>query len=483
VLAAPFFRRYAQPEDEETEGMHEGEVLGEVDELFWDDLLAYMDEGRVVPVIDTGSLRVRHGGEELALETLLARRLAERLRIDVHGIDRAPRIDDVVRRQRALPGRKDNVYLRLQQLLKELNLEPPQALLDLAAIDAFDLVVSVSFDDLLARAFDQVRHGGEARTELIAFSPNRCDDLSQPRRTNRHSTVYHLLGRISSAPDSVICDDDRLEFLHALQDNARSPKLLFDELRDSHLLLLGCTLPDWAARFFLRTVKGERLSLPEGDRVEILVGRAAAADHELAAFLAAFRPSARVVDLDTETFIAELRRRWQAAHPPGAAAAARPPAPEAAAPGDGDVFISYSRQDEAAVARLASALQAAGVAVWFDRHVLQPGDPWAQVIQQGIANASLFIPVVSAHTQRDERSRAYFWREWNVANDLALGMAPDERFIVPVVIDDTDPYAAKVPSRFGAANFARLPQGEPTPDFVAHVHALYTAYRRRIGHG
>lgn len=70
-------------------------------------------------------------------------------------------VDDVVRRQRAQPGRKENLYLRIQQLLKDLNIQPPQALLDLAAIDAFDLVVTVSFDDLVTRAMDQVRHGSD----------------------------------------------------------------------------------------------------------------------------------------------------------------------------------------------------------------------------------------------------------------------------------------------------------------------------------
>lgn len=459
-------------------------AFDELDDLFWGDLLAYMEERRVIPVVDAGSLMVGEGADRMPLETLLARRLAERLRVNVTGLGPGLRLDDVVRRQRVQPGRKENLHLRLQQLLKELAIAPPQALLDLAAIDAFDLLVSVSFDDLLSRALDQVRHAGEPRTEVIAFAPNRSADLTQPRGALRRSTVFHLLGRLSSAPDSVTCDDDRLEFLHALQDDARRPKLLFDELRDNHLLLLGCRLPDWAARFFLRTAKGERLSMPEGDTVEILVGPAAAEDVELASFLAAFRPGARVVPMATEDFLAELRRRWEAAHPPGAAAAASTvPTAAGHGPGDGAVFISYSRQDGDAAARLAGALKAAGVEVWFDRDELKPGDAWAHAILQGIQNCSLFIPVVSANTQREDRARAYFWREWNIADDLALGMAPGEHFIVPVVIDDTDPYGAKVPARFSVANFARLPGGDPVAGFVERVSELYVAYRKRVGHG
>ena len=459
-----------------------GSALDAVDELFWDDLLAYMAEGKVIPVVDAGSLLVGQGEQRQPLESLLARRLAERLRIDPTTLPAALRLDDVVRRQRAQP-RKDNLHLRVQQLLKDLDIAPPQALLDLAAISAFDLIVSVSCDDLLQRALDQVRHGGDARTEVIAFAPNRAADLAQPRDDNRRSRVFQLLGRISSSPDSVISDDDRLEFLHALQDDARRPKLLFDALRDNHLLLLGCQLPDWVARFFLRTVKREQLSKGDGGTVEILVGAAAAQDPALGAFLAAFRPSAQVVAMDTEAFITELRQRWEAAHPLGAAPAAEPDAASPRGPGDGAVFISYSRHDSAAVRRLVDALQGAGIDVWFDSHELKPGDAWATAILQGIQNCSLFIPIVSANTQSEDRSRAYFWREWNIADDLALGMAPGERFIVPVVVDDTDPYAAKVPARFTAANFARLPGGEPAGGFVAQVSALYGAYRERIRRG
>jgi len=454
-----------------------------VDDVFWDDLLAYMEDRRVIPVVDAGSFLVDVGNSRQPLETLIATRLAERLRYDAKSLPEALRLDDVVRRSRTQPGRKDNLYLRVQQLLKDLAIAPPQALLDLAAIDAFDLVVSVSCDDLLQRALDQVRHGGDARTEIIAFAPNRSADLAQPRGDSRRSTVFHLLGRISSSPDSVISDDDRLEFLHALQDDARRPKLLFDALRDNHLLLLGCQLPDWAARFFLRTAKSERLSVFEGGTVEFLVGQAVAQDIELAAFLNAFRPSAQVVAMGTEEFIAELRRRWEKKHPPGAAVVPATAATAGRGPGDGAVFISYSRHDAPAAKRLVDALQAAGIDVWFDIQELKAGDAWAMTILQGIQNCALFIPIVSANTQREDRNRAYFWREWNIADDLALGMAPGERFIVPVVVDDTDPYAAKVPARFPAANFTRLPGGAPASGFVEQVNALYGAYRERIRRG
>ena len=47
-----------------------------------------------------------------------------------------------------------------------------------------------------------------------------------------------------------------------------------------------------------------------------------------------------------------------------------------------DVFISYKREDEVRVARLARALEQAGLAVWWDR-----GLPGAESWRENIASA------------------------------------------------------------------------------------------------
>jgi len=42
------------------------------------------------------------------------------------------------------------------------------------------------------------------------------------------------------------------------------------------------------------------------------------------------------------------------------------------------VFLSYASQDAEAVARIAEALRAGGVEVWFDKNELVGGDAWDQ---------------------------------------------------------------------------------------------------------
>lgn len=443
----------------------------DLDEFFWGDLLDYVDDGRVVAVVGSGLLTVQHGGQAVAFDALVAARLAERLRIDLRADGAPPRLDDVVSRYLLQPrARKEDLYVRVAQVVKDLSVEPPQALLDLAAVRPLDLFVTLSFDGLLARAIDQVRHGGQPRTDAVAFAPNRAADLASPRERLSAPTVFHLLGRLSSAPDWVICDEDRLEFLHALQDDARKPKLLFDALRDGHLLLLGCRLPDWLARFFLRAAKSERLS-SRRETVEYLVDPVAARDPGLKSFLADFSPATRVVSLEPASFCSELRERWQQRHPAGAEAA---PAPASSATRtDGAVFISYSSQDVAAVRGLAQALDAAGIDVWFDRSQLEAGDDWERRIRRGVEASSLFMPVISRATQDASRRRDFFWREWMAADERARGLAPDEPFLVPVVIDDLPAYDGVVPDRFRAAQWTVLPGGQTTKAFVDRVRELY----------
>ncbi len=136
----------------------------------------------------------------------------------------------------------------------------------------------------------------------------------------------------------------------------------------------------------------------------------------------------------------------------------------------GAVFISYAREDVGAALRIAEALRAFGVEVWFDQNELRGGDAWDQKIRNQIKTCALFLPLVSQRTE--ERSEGYFRREWRLGIDRTLDMAAGRAFIVPVVIDDTREGAASVPEEFMRYQWTRLPDGEPTPDFVMQVKRL-----------
>jgi TolB-like protein/cytochrome c-type biogenesis protein CcmH/NrfG len=137
------------------------------------------------------------------------------------------------------------------------------------------------------------------------------------------------------------------------------------------------------------------------------------------------------------------------------------------------VFLSYAREDSGAARRIAEALRAAGLEVWFDENELRGGDAWDAKIRQQIDACALFIPLISAHTQ--ERSKGYFRLEWKLAVDQTHLLAAGVPFIAPVAIDDTKEAGALVPPEFMKVQWTRLPGALPTPEFVAQVKRLLGA--------
>ena len=134
------------------------------------------------------------------------------------------------------------------------------------------------------------------------------------------------------------------------------------------------------------------------------------------------------------------------------------------------VFLSYASEDAPAAQRIADALRAAGIDVWFDQSELRGGDAWDQMIRQQIHDCALFVPVISQHTQ--ERLEGYFRHEWNLAIERVHHMARQKAFLMPVVVDGTGDREALVPDEFRAVQWTRLPGGETTPEFVRRIVQL-----------
>ena len=136
------------------------------------------------------------------------------------------------------------------------------------------------------------------------------------------------------------------------------------------------------------------------------------------------------------------------------------------------VFLSYASEDAGAVQKIYQVLRAAGIEVFLDESELRGGDAWDQKIQHEIRECTLFIPIVSQHTQ--ERLEGYFRHEWNLAVARTHHMAQQKPFLVPVVIDDIRDQEAFVPDAFRAAQWTRLPGGETPPAFVERIQRLLT---------
>ncbi len=146
------------------------------------------------------------------------------------------------------------------------------------------------------------------------------------------------------------------------------------------------------------------------------------------------------------------------------------------APSPGAVFLSYAREDTDAARRIADALRAFGVEVWFDQNELRGGDSWDAKIRTQIRTCTLFVPIISAQTQ--SRGEGYFRREWKLAVERTHDMAAGVPFLLPVVTDVTRESDALVPDEFMRVQWTRLDHGVPTPQFVGQVKKLLEEPRK-----
>jgi TIR domain-containing protein/SIR2-like protein len=449
--------------------------LATLDDDAWDDLLNFIEEKHVIPIVGPELLKVETESGPRLLYDWVAEKLAGKLGVDTSLLPQPYTLNDVVCWFLAARGRREEAYTRVRSILRDAGFRPPKALRQLAQITDFDLFVTTTFDPLLEQAINDERFAGAQSTEVVAYSPNRVSDLPAERENLQRPVVYHLMGRLSASPTYVISDEDTLEFICALQSEHLTPERLFHELEHNHLLLIGSSYTNWLARFFLRLAKRHRLSDPR-DVGEVLADSHSGTDGRLMSFLQQVSVRTRVYG-GAEEFVDELHRRWTVRHQPGkvielAAAPQRFRPPEREMP-DNAVFVSYARDDLAAVQKLKAGLDAAGVAAWFDMERLEGGDDYDRMIRKNIARCSFFVPVISASTER--RLEGYFRREWSYAMDRTRNIAEGAVFILPVCVDDTNAGDARVPDHFKTVHFTRLAGGEVTPEFARRLQDLLSA--------
>jgi TolB-like protein len=144
--------------------------------------------------------------------------------------------------------------------------------------------------------------------------------------------------------------------------------------------------------------------------------------------------------------------------------------PEASVRPRPTVFLSYASEDRSAAQRIRDALPGFGLEVWYDESDLVGGDAWDQKIRGQIRACDYFMPVISAHTEA--RHEGYFRREWRLAVERTLDMADDHVFLLPVVIDTTTEAGARIPDKFRAVQWLRVPDGQPTAALEAVCRRL-----------
>lgn len=444
------------------------------DEELWEELLQLIEERRVIPIVGRDLLTVEIDGEQVLFYHWLARRLAEALGVTANDGVELTSLTAVASQYLAKGGEPEKIYNRVHRLLRARTGIPiPEPLKKLAAIQPFKLFVSTTFDSMLAQAINAVRFDGVDFTKVFAYSPRDKRDLPSDVDRLEGPAVFQLLGKVSSMQDYVVTEEDALEFIHSLQSTGL-PVNLFSALDERPLLILGCSLPGWLVRFFIRAARRNRLLLARG-KTDFVVDASGREEPALVAFLRNFKTRTEFFHHgDVVAFVDELHRRW--CDRIGDRRAAAPPA-ELSAMTPGAVFLSYASDDRPAAQAIRDALDAAGIDVWFDRDRLMAGEAFESKIRRYIERSSVFIPVLSRSTVTPERR--FFRLEWDHAQRVAITAPESGRFLLPVAIDDLPPDHEDIPQRFRDVHWQRLPNGRTTTEFVDLVKQIYRDYQTR----
>ena len=447
-------------------------------EEFWDDLLAFVEEGRVLPVVGPELLTVDDGTRTVPLYRVVAERLLAKYGLSPSslpadaGLRAHHELNDAVCTLAAAGRRIRDLYRPVNDILQKVLAEQPVLvpLRELTSIRHFDLFATTTPDALLAQALDAVRFDGARGTEEIEYAPklptDRRRDIPEVP-SSQYAAVFYLFGKADVSPFYAIHDEDMLEFSYTLQ-AGNGPERMFSQLRSRNLLFIGCAFSDWLSRFFLRLSNLERLSSDQRTKKEFLAGEVTSADHNFTMFLERFSQDTRCYPVDARTFVGELHRRWTERNPTLIVDTSKPPPP----PGPdltGTIFISYASDDIAAARQLFTDLQEIGGDVaWFDKRDIKPGQNWDQLLRSAVQKCSLFLPLLSATTE--SRTDGYFRLEWNDAAERSRKIQ-GRQFLFPTVIDPEYHGAAEryalVPEGFKSIQYAHAPGGRMSEELKA----------------
>jgi hypothetical protein len=443
----------------------------------WDRLLTVLREGRAVPVVGPELLCAIEDGKPCQLYDVWGARLARQAGLQLSDNARGtPLLYQATNQLSQSQGGSDLAY-DVDEIVRRTPWPVPDSLRQLAEIRDFTLYISTTIDHLLHRAVADARPDARPRPRQILFAPrgdkNRVD-LPEDYAAAPVPAVFQLFGATSTGEGTFAkTEDDLIDFSWSLLDRQYEPERLYDFLQDKHVLLLGGNFPDWLGRFFIHALSAGRAQARiklyyVSERVE--PGLQEFLKRKRATCLLPYSPAG---------FVDELHRRWKAAQPDPAAPAAAP-APTGPAFKRGAVFLSYASEDVEPVRKIRAQLEAAGIDTWMDERGLEPGVEYQRVIHDHIREAAFFLAVISRalDVRQAERPGRFVLKEWRWAEDASLERPRSDRYLQPVVIDDTPRGAPFIDETYRQLQWTGCVDGQLPAELVQFIQQGIRRFRR-----
>jgi len=459
-----------------------------MDDKSWDRLLRRIEDGLVVPVV--GQQVLTSGEDDVALQAKIAHHLLELYDIDPNSVPLTPfneLNDAVVQIKSEQAYDMQDLYADVHDAVRHLTTGPnaviPEPIRQIAAIKSFQLFITLTADDQLARSLREHFSVNEIVYSPYLPSSEGADLPSDWQSRHGEVQLLYLFGKSRAGPMFAIHDEDLLEYIHnIISRGSHVPVKFLDELQQRSLLLIGCNFPEWLTRFFLRLTKQGRLMGTQRKREWLIEDHVM--DETLVYFLESYSSGTRIVsDISPAAFIAELYQRWLVRN--GNDTSGSQTSQTNQTYRNTLFFVSYCRgSDSAPAINLIEWLQSQGVAsheIWFDRQSIEPGNDLRAHILEGIQTCRYFIPLISR--QADAIDEKYFRREWHEAIDRSKGIQ-GRTFIFPIVVDqdfEFEQYQC-IPHEFKQLLIGHAPGGQPNQQTFTALKKLVRSERLNQAH-
>lgn len=416
----------------------------------WDELLEYISERTLTPILGQEVYKFTENDTLTPLDTYITNQLLQAYTVtDYSGTSLTNAVNHLVMEKKF---KQMDVIRRLKSIVKDVNFELP--LLDkFLSIEALSYYINTTvYNNILEKKIADLRKKAPSSINFSINEPfsdsENIDKLSEP-------FVFNVFGSLLNTVDPALSEDDMLEYASYYREKMNGVTNIVNALKNKNLLFIGCAFPDWMIRFVLRLLSNEPLHDWGTKRTIIIINDRSAFREKQNEVLKNYEVV--TYDGDTNEFITELHQQWKQKNPNSS----RPKS----------VFLSYTVKDKPAVESLKQYIESIGnVTCWYDNHELAPGDDFKTEIAKNIKSADLFIPLISANSLMHKDG--YVQLEWFTADNVSTFRKIDgntNKYLMPIVIDETNPYDTNVPKYFSALSIGKVPNGVPGPEFLQQL--------------
>jgi hypothetical protein len=416
----------------------------------WDELLDFITDRQLTPILGKEMYKFKQDDLLMPVDEYLSRQILGLNNVtDQAALTLTQAVNYLVNEKKV---KTMDIIRKLKLMIKEINFEFPLLSQFLSITDINYYINTAVYNNVLENNLTTIR---KQTATSINFSINEpfsdCDDLDKLRVP----FVFNVFGSLLNTVDPALSEEDMLEYTGHFKEKIKNATNIINALKNKNLLFLGCDFPDWMVRFILRLLSNEPMHDWGSKRTIIVVNDMSDVRKKQYEFLKNY--DVVTYDGNTKDFVEELSSRWKQKNPSSVK--------------NKMIFLSYTVKDKDAVENLKKAIEGINnVTCWYDNREIVPGDDFKTEIAKNIKSADLFIPLISANSLMHKDG--YVQLEWFTADNVNTFRKIDGntgKYLMPVVIDDTNPYDNNVPKYFSELSIGKVPAGNPGEEFINHV--------------